>query len=70
MQEMWAGSLGGEYSLDKEMATHSRVLAWEMPWTEGPGGLQCTGCRRVGSDLEIKEQQHSSKKKYLLKKKI
>ena len=43
MQEMWAGFLGGEHSLDKEMATHSRVLAWEMPWTEGPGGLQSTG---------------------------
>ena len=51
MQEMWAGSLGREYSPDKEMATHSRVLAWEMPWTEGPGGLQYTGCKRVGSDL-------------------
>ena len=34
-----------------------------MPWTEGPGGLQYTGCKRVGSDLQTKEQQHPSKKK-------
>jgi len=40
MQEMWVCSLGGEDPLEKEMATHSSILAWEIPWTEEPGGLQ------------------------------
>jgi len=40
MQEMWVLSLGGEDPLEKEMATHSSILAWEIPWTEEPGGLQ------------------------------
>ena len=40
MQEIWVQSLGGEYSLEKEMATHSIILAWEIPWTEEPGRLQ------------------------------
>ena len=38
-QEMWARSLGWEGPLEKEKATHSSVLAWEIPWTEEPGGL-------------------------------
>ena len=37
---MWVRSLGGEDPLEKEMATHSSILAWEVPWTEEPGGLQ------------------------------
>ena len=40
MQETWVQSLGWEYTLEKEMATHSIILAWEIPWTEEPGGLQ------------------------------
>ena len=40
MQEMWIQSLGQEDPLEKEMATHSTILAWEIPWTEEPGGLQ------------------------------
>ena len=40
MQEMWVPSLGGEYPREEEMATHSSILAWEIPWTEEPGGLQ------------------------------
>ena len=40
MQETWVQSLGWEDPLEKEMATHSFVLAWEVPWTETPGGLQ------------------------------
>ena len=36
--------------LEKEMATHSSVLAWRIPWTEGPGGLQSMGLQRVGHD--------------------
>ena len=43
MQETWVQSLGWEDPLEKEMATHSFVLAWEVPWTETPGGLQSMG---------------------------
>ena len=39
MQEMWVRSLGQEDPLEKEMATHSSILAWETPWTEEPGGM-------------------------------
>ena len=39
-QEIWVQSLAQEDPLEKEMATHSSVLAWEIPWTEEPGGLQ------------------------------
>ena len=42
-----AVSLGWEDPLEKEMATHSSILAWESPWTEEPGGLQSTGSQRV-----------------------
>ena len=40
MQETWVRSLGLEEPLEKEMATHSSILAWRIPWTEEPGGLQ------------------------------
>ena len=40
MQDTWVQSLGGEDSLEEEMATHSSIPAWEIPWTEEPGGLQ------------------------------
>ena len=43
-----AGDLGQEDPLEKEMATHSSILAWRIPWTEEPGGLQSTGSQRVG----------------------
>ena len=43
MQETWVQSLGWEDPLEKEMATHSSILAWEILWTEEPGGLQSTG---------------------------
>ena len=43
MQETWALSLSWEDPLEKEMATHSSILAWETPWTEEPGGLQTVG---------------------------
>ena len=48
MQETWVQSLGQEDPLEKEMATHSRILAWRIPWTEEPGGLQSIGLQRVG----------------------
>ena len=47
MQEMWVLTLGVEDSLDKEMATHSSILAWKIPWTEDPGRLQSMGLQRV-----------------------
>ena len=43
MQETWVRSLGSEDLLEKEMATHSSIPAWRIPWTEDPGGLQPTG---------------------------
>ena len=50
MWETWVQSLGWEDPLEKEMATHSTILAWRIPWTEEPGGLQSTGSQRVGHD--------------------
>ena len=43
MQETWVPSLRGEDPLEEEMTTHSRILAWKIPWTEEPGGLQSMG---------------------------
>ena len=51
MQEMQVRSLGWEDPLEKEMATHSRILAWEIPWTQEPDGLQSMGLQRVRHDL-------------------
>ena len=48
MQETQVQSLGWEEPLEKEMATHSSILAWRIPWMEEPGGLQSTGSQRVG----------------------
>ena len=45
---MWVQSLGQEDPLEKEMATHSSIHAWEIPWTEVPGGLLSMGLQRVG----------------------
>ena len=62
MQEIQVLSLGQEDSLEKEMATHSCTPAWETPWTEGPGGLQSTGLKRVGHawiDLAHDNQEKS-----------
>jgi len=47
---MWVLSLGQEDPLEEEMTTHSSTLAWEIPWTEEPGGLQTMGSQRVGHD--------------------
>ena len=49
-QETWVWSLRQEDPLEKEMATHSRIHAWKIPWTEEPGGLQSMGSQRVGHD--------------------
>ena len=50
MQETWVQSLDWEDPLEKEMATHSSILAWDIPWTEEPGGLPSLGSHRVGHD--------------------
>ena len=50
-------SLGQEDPLEKEMATHSSTLAWEIPWSEDPGGLQSVVSQRVGHNLATKQQQ-------------
>ena len=50
MQDTLICSLGQEDPLEEEMATHSSILAWEIPWTEEPGGLQSTGSQRDGHD--------------------
>jgi len=48
MRETGVPSLGQEDPLEKEMATHSSILAWRIPWTEEPSGLQSMGLQRVG----------------------
>ena len=50
MRETWVQSLGWEDPLEKGKATHSSILAWRIPWTEDPGGLQSMGLQRVGHD--------------------
>ena len=56
MQEMRVRSLGQEDPLEKEIATHSSILAWEILWREKPGGLQSMGSQRVGHNLATKQQ--------------
>ena len=59
MQETWVQSLGLEDSLEDEMETHSSILAWEIPWTEEPGGLSSMGLWRVGHESAT---EHSTPK--------
>ena len=58
MQETWVQSLGWDDPLEKEMATHFCILAWEIPWTEEPGRLQSMGLQRVRHDLATKYHHH------------
>ena len=60
MQESQVQSLGQEDLLEKGMATHSSILAWRIPWTEEPGGLQSMGFQRVGLDLATEQQQQQN----------
>ena len=57
MQEMLVQSLHWDDPLEKEMATHSSIRAWEIPWTEEPGGLQSMGSQRVGHNLMTRQHQ-------------
>ena len=56
MQEIWVPSLGREDPLEEEMAIHSSILAWEIPWIEEPGGLQSMGSQKVGQDWVTKQE--------------
>ena len=58
--ETWVQCLGQKDSLEKGIATHSSILAWEIPWTEESGGLQSMGLKRVGHDIMTKQQQNES----------
>ena len=60
MQETQVQSLGWEDPLEKGMATHSRFLAWRIPWTEEPGGLQSIGSQRVRHDWATNTHTHTS----------
>ena len=60
MQGTRVPSLGREDPLEKEMATHSSILAWRITWTEEPGGLQSLGSEGVRHDLATKEEPHCS----------
>ena len=55
MHETRVPSMGREDPLEKEMATHSSILAWKMPWTEEPGGLQSLGLQKVGPALATEQ---------------
>ena len=57
MRETQVRSRGQEDCLEKEMATHTSILAWEIPWTEEPGGLQSVGLQRIRHDLATQQQQ-------------
>ena len=59
MQETWVPSPGREDPLEKEMATRSSVLAWEIPWTEEPGGLQSNGIAKSQTRLSAHTPSHS-----------
>ena len=58
MQELQVQSLGWEDPLEKETATHSSILAWRIPWTEEPGGLQSMGSQRVRHNLVTNTYTH------------
>ena len=66
MQEAWVQSPGQEDPLEKELATYSGILAWKIPWTEEPGGLQSMGWQGVGHDLVTKQQQQMTRPRHLL----
>ena len=64
IQETQVRFLGQKDPLEKEMATHSSILAWRIPWTEEPSGLQFIGSQRVGHDLATKPLHSNSRISY------
>ena len=62
---MWVQSLGQEDPLEEEMATHSSILVWKIPWTEEPVGYSPWSCKSIGHNLATKQQQQNTEgKKY------
>ena len=61
MQEKQVQSLGQEDPLEEGMATHSSILAWEIPWTEEPGGLQSIRLQRAGRDQATEHTVHAQR---------
>ena len=57
MQETWVLFLGWEDALEKEMATHSSILAWRIPWTEEPGGLKSMGSQELDTTDRLKRER-------------
>ena len=70
MQETRVGSLGQEVLLEKEAATHSSILAWEIPWTEEPGGLQSMGSQESDMTQRLNHYHHDMERTYDFKQKI
>ena len=66
IQETCIQPVGQEDPLEKEMATYSSILAWEIPWTEEPGGLHSMGLQRVGHDLGSKQRHQQGTMTYCL----
>ena len=66
IRETWVRSLGWEDTLEKGMVTHSSMLAWRIPWTEKPGGLQSMGSKRVGHDSHTHTHTHTHTYTYML----
>ena len=62
VQEMWLQSLGLEDPLEEKMAAHSSILAWEILWTKGSGGLQSMGSQRVGHVLMAEHNKQKERK--------
>ena len=58
MQETWVQFLGREDPLEKEMATHSSTVAWKIPWTEEPGGLQSMGSQESDTTYRLNHHHH------------
>ena len=63
---MWVQSLGWEDPLEEEMATHSRILAWKIPWTEEPGGVQSTGSQSDTTETHTHTCTHSDMRSHTL----
>ena len=66
-QETWVRSLGQENPLEKEMVTHSSIVAWEIPWTDRPDRLYSMGLQRVGHDLATETINNNMSHLLLLK---
>ena len=70
MRETWVQSLGWEDPLEKEMATHSSILAWRIPWTEEPGGLQSMGHKESDTPERLHFHFHLFKRAFLVAQKV